>query len=977
MSNKSIRIRTTPGESKNIQIKVEQDFDFLEILSLKISQQDLYNTFCADYGVVVGRVIANAGFGVPNAKVSVFVPISSEDEKNQLLKDLYPYKSVVSKNKKNIRYNLLLSKATCELNTAVGTFPTKEEVLNNDIMIEVFEKYYKYTTKTNEAGDYMIFGVPTGQQTVHMDVDLSDAGPFSTRPYDFIDNGYPEKLFKSRVEFKKSENLDTLPQIKSGNKGVSVIPFWGDEETCQIGITRVDFDTNFKFEPTSILMGSIYTDSGKNSLNKRCNPRNKQGEHEELRTGPGILEVIRVDEYTYDSVTNPTKVVPLSLEEFTLPQGPQSIDDNGAFCVTVPMNLDHVITDEFGNLVPSFDPEKGVATKGMYRFKIKFSEPPAAPKRRTASLIFPTLNRSTGGTTLQTNLPGTPGTNNSTENARWSDNINVWKDNSNNLESTNHSIYKDFHTFEFNQIYSISQYQPKYKKGGNRWSFLGMKDVDDSNFNYFPFTTVMKGFSILYVIMKLVIKLQAALMKLLIFLSNLYLLVCFQVKFSFTVLGVTVNLTILNMLCLPVRPFEFLKNVATPVTLDCESDSSFPQVINNWGCTAAPNPCSNCVCTNTCLRFLAVYPGLTTTSCASPALSCSFYCLEYAIVDRWLCCALYDLAVDRNVIRYTFHDAWLTGTAYMPQFKYKSRTKSNGTQKDKFCGPGGDTSGSDNYKDQKCCERGVGPAGFGSSDTAVWPFNNGTCRKCIVRSGQSGTSGALGAYHQNNYDTGASDIDDLIYCPESYPTKIVNLGRTDACLDVIDRIDRCIISQECMLDVFNSAPCNTGTNGLNNCLTGTYFESGYDTEQWVSDMGLTSYQNPAMVILSLMPNCGQGVEQLFDRSPAKYGGDNPCNEYECDDNVWNQIREVSKLYTDIIIGADSQGFDTFQQFEFDPQQRPRFHPSWFGSSLDNDQTIGTQNPAHHLANIPYFYFGLINGGTAIDKLRKEYLVEKK
>ena len=39
--SKSIRIRTTPGSSANVQLKVEQDFDFLEILSLKISQQDL------------------------------------------------------------------------------------------------------------------------------------------------------------------------------------------------------------------------------------------------------------------------------------------------------------------------------------------------------------------------------------------------------------------------------------------------------------------------------------------------------------------------------------------------------------------------------------------------------------------------------------------------------------------------------------------------------------------------------------------------------------------------------------------------------------------------------------------------------------------------------------------------------------------------------------------------------------------------
>ena len=73
MANESIRIRTTPGVDKNIRIELNQDFDFLEILSLKISQEDLYQPFCANYGVVVGRVIANKGFGIPNAKISIFI----------------------------------------------------------------------------------------------------------------------------------------------------------------------------------------------------------------------------------------------------------------------------------------------------------------------------------------------------------------------------------------------------------------------------------------------------------------------------------------------------------------------------------------------------------------------------------------------------------------------------------------------------------------------------------------------------------------------------------------------------------------------------------------------------------------------------------------------------------------------------------------------------------------------------------------
>ena len=105
---KSIRIKTTPGGGdKYVSINVEQDFDYLEVLSVKIRQQDVYRRFCADYGVVVGRVILNDGFGAPNCKVSVFIPLDEEDEDNTLITSIYPYKRVTDQNDQFIRYNIL------------------------------------------------------------------------------------------------------------------------------------------------------------------------------------------------------------------------------------------------------------------------------------------------------------------------------------------------------------------------------------------------------------------------------------------------------------------------------------------------------------------------------------------------------------------------------------------------------------------------------------------------------------------------------------------------------------------------------------------------------------------------------------------------------------------------------------------------------------------------------------------------------
>ena len=81
MSN--IRLRTTPGgEDKFLNLNIDQKFDFIEILSLTLRQEEVYQNFCSDYGVVVGRVTVNNGFGVPNAKVSIFIPIDDIDKEN-------------------------------------------------------------------------------------------------------------------------------------------------------------------------------------------------------------------------------------------------------------------------------------------------------------------------------------------------------------------------------------------------------------------------------------------------------------------------------------------------------------------------------------------------------------------------------------------------------------------------------------------------------------------------------------------------------------------------------------------------------------------------------------------------------------------------------------------------------------------------------------------------------------------------------
>jgi hypothetical protein len=124
-SNKSIRIKYNESEPvDHLKINIKQDFDFLNVLSVRISQEDAYKLYTSNYGVVVGRVLANDGFGIPNAKISIFIKNQNPDktiDKNII----YPYTSVSTKNEDGIRYNLLSNNTSDKCHQNIGIFPDK------------------------------------------------------------------------------------------------------------------------------------------------------------------------------------------------------------------------------------------------------------------------------------------------------------------------------------------------------------------------------------------------------------------------------------------------------------------------------------------------------------------------------------------------------------------------------------------------------------------------------------------------------------------------------------------------------------------------------------------------------------------------------------------------------------------------------------------------------------------------------------
>jgi hypothetical protein len=500
--SKSYRIRTTPGVDKSLNVLIDQEFEYLEILSLKLLQSDIYTRQCSDYGVVVGRVSVNNGFGIPNAKVSIFIPLETQDEVNPVISELYPYRTLIDTNEDGYRYNLLPYTKSHTGHKPTGTFFDRDDVLTNPTLIEVFDKYYKYTATTNESGDYMIFGVPIGSQTIVMDVDLSDIGEFSLSPQDLIRAGVATESQVSGTEFKTSTNLRELPQIININKTIEVEPLWGQPEICNLGITRTDFDltseSNIEITPTAIFMGSIISTPNSHSVKRNCKPKGRGGYLCGLTVNSGEILAIRQTIFQ-DENGRPV------LETFDLEQGGQVIDENGTWLVDVPMNLDFVTTNEFGEQVMSDDPKVGIPTKAKYRFKVKWNQSPSlSESTKRGYFLVPNIKEY-----------GWDGNGNSIVNTEelyrsytfsldWSDYGNIGTTTGQHMIQEAIDCDDKFYFMQYNKVYTVSQFIDGFRRGGGLERYIGIKNILDneceSENNRFPTNDGNLRFDIIYIL---------------------------------------------------------------------------------------------------------------------------------------------------------------------------------------------------------------------------------------------------------------------------------------------------------------------------------------------------------------------------------------------------------------------------------------------------------------------------------------------
>ena len=381
-----------------ILINLEDDFDNLEILSLKISSTDIYNKNSSDFGTIVGRVQTSNGYGLQNAKVSIFVPITVEDKERPEIAELYPFETINDQFPNGVRYNLLPRvRNQNPSHRAVGNLPLINDLTHYPQYLEIMEKYYKYTVITNDSGDYMIFGVPVGSHNIIMDFDLFDTKSIEVTANDMVENSSEYKNIKSvadatntadnndpnkvpnfiyrgldTFDVKVKTNLNEMPNIFNEIKQVNVSPFWGDDEEHDVGITRCDFKIKYNYTPTAIFFGWLGSPSSAFGVKHDYTWRTINQLELEL---PGFDKSLGKNTGQVWPLQEPIVVI-YRLDDKLTPGSRVRVGafkgekGTGIFRISLPMYMDYFKINQFGDLVPTEDTENSIPTKAYYAFEM-------------------------------------------------------------------------------------------------------------------------------------------------------------------------------------------------------------------------------------------------------------------------------------------------------------------------------------------------------------------------------------------------------------------------------------------------------------------------------------------------------------------------------------------------------------------------------------------------------------------------------
>lgn len=220
-----------------VNIKLERTYDILNTLSIKNTTTDEFPLQESDTGVVFGRLEAiqkikdEAGNFIRIPLRFVPIGIFNTSEKFPDISSLDENNDRIRLNLKTTDDNLNVSFPRPEFYFNQQTFNTDTEYLQETGYAYQVPDEYKFVTTTNENGEFIIYNVPTSNQTLMFEVDLLKQG----LTHDEVALNFFPYAASTEV------NVDNIPHYFFRQIPIAVTPSWGDFQT---GYTEVNISVN-------------------------------------------------------------------------------------------------------------------------------------------------------------------------------------------------------------------------------------------------------------------------------------------------------------------------------------------------------------------------------------------------------------------------------------------------------------------------------------------------------------------------------------------------------------------------------------------------------------------------------------------------------------------------------------------------------------------------------------------------------------
>jgi hypothetical protein len=190
--------------------------------------------------------------------------------------------------------------------------------------------------------------------------------------------GYSPNLFTdggSRI--KPSSDLGDLPNIETQEISVDILPFWGDVENFEIGITRQDFRIRSVLNNTFVIFGTVFTDGDDAMWGGDSSEYSDEKISEVYHIAGDDRKKIGMVSKRTGKVTEKIYYYPAEVKDEDIatadPQTDMRLLDpsnysvykrNGDFVFIISCNRNKVVTDELGNETPvDENSANGVYTK--------------------------------------------------------------------------------------------------------------------------------------------------------------------------------------------------------------------------------------------------------------------------------------------------------------------------------------------------------------------------------------------------------------------------------------------------------------------------------------------------------------------------------------------------------------------------------------------------------------------------------------